>query len=144
VSQHRLVAIIEIVSPANKDRPQSVVDLASKIVSVLDHGVHVVAIDLLPAGSFDPNGIHGAVWQLLENEEQEFSLPKADARTIVSYAAGDPIEVFLSHPVVAAPLPEMPLFLRPDRYVCLPLEGTYEEAYRSMPAFWRQVLDGAS
>jgi hypothetical protein len=39
-------------------------------------------------------------------------------------------------------LAEMPLFLRPDRYVNVPLESTYQASYRSMPAFWRDVLEG--
>jgi hypothetical protein len=33
--------------------------------------------------------------------------------------------------------------LAPDRYVNVPLEPTYEAAYRGLPAFWRQVLEGA-
>lgn len=37
---------------------------------------------------------------------------------------------------------EMPLFVRPDRYVNVPLEPTYQAAYRGMPAFWRAVLEG--
>jgi len=28
------------------------------------------------------------------------------------------------------------------RYVNVPLESTYGEAYRGMPAFWRDVLEG--
>jgi len=43
---------------------------------------------------------------------------------------------------VGAVLPEMPLFLRHDRYINVPLEATYQEAYRGMPAFWRNVLEG--
>jgi hypothetical protein len=43
---------------------------------------------------------------------------------------------------VGATLREMPLFLRPDRYVNVPLEPTYQGAYRGMPAFWRDVLEG--
>jgi hypothetical protein len=29
-----------------------------------------------------------------------------------------------------------------DRYIIVPLEATYQEAYRGMPAFWRDVLEG--
>lgn len=39
-------------------------------------------------------------------------------------------------------LPEMPLFLRRDRYINAPLESTYQAAWRGMPAFWRDVLEG--
>jgi hypothetical protein len=38
----------------------------------------------------------------------------------------------------------MALFLRPDRYVDVPLEATYQEAYTGMPSFWRDVLEGRS
>ncbi|MCH8924242.1 MAG: hypothetical protein IIA67_13975, partial [Planctomycetes bacterium] len=57
------------------------------------------------------------------------------------YAAAGRIEVYLEHLAVGASLPEMPLFLRPDRYVNAPLEATYQAAYRGMPAFWREVLE---
>jgi hypothetical protein len=36
VSGHRLVALVEVVSPANKDRSQAVEDFAAKAVSALD------------------------------------------------------------------------------------------------------------
>lgn len=38
-------------------------------------------------------------------------------------------------------LPAMPLFLRPDRYINVPLEVTYLEAFRTLPAFWREILE---
>ena len=53
-------------------------------------------------------------------------------------------EVYLEHVAVGAALPEMPLFLRLDRHVNVPLEPTYQAAYRGMPAFWRDVLEGRS
>ena len=51
------------------------------------------------------------------------------------------MEVYLEHLAVGTALPEMPLFLRPDRYVNVPLESTYQAAYRGLPAFWREVLE---
>ena len=59
VSGHRLVALLEIVSPANKDRQQSVDDFAAKAVDALDAGVHLVLVDLFPPGPYDPQGMHG-------------------------------------------------------------------------------------
>jgi hypothetical protein len=35
----------------------------------------------------------------------------------------------------------MPLFLHAERYVSVPLETTYQAAYRGVPAFWRAVLE---
>lgn len=68
--------------------------------------------------------------------------PADEPLTLASYAAGRQVEVYVEHLAVGAALPEMPLFLRPDRYVNVPLEATYQEAYRGMPGFWRDVLEG--
>jgi hypothetical protein len=35
----------------------------------------------------------------------------------------------------------MPLFLRPDRYINVPLEETYQAADRGLPAFWRSMAN---
>ncbi len=36
----------------------------------------------------------------------------------------------------------MPLFLGPEAYVSVPLEATYQEAYRGTPEYWRHRLEG--
>ena len=127
--------MLEIVSPASKDRLRSVADFASKIVSALAYGIHAFVIDLLPPGTHDSCGMHGAVWQRLEKTEEPYDLPEDDPLTVASYVAGEQVDIYLEHPAVGAALPEMPLFLRPDRYISVPLEPTYQEAYRSMPGF---------
>jgi hypothetical protein len=69
-------------------------------------------------------------------------LPLAEPLTLASYTAGAPIKAYLEHLAVAGHLPEMPLFLHSDRYIPVPLEATYQAAYRGVPAFWRDVLEG--
>jgi hypothetical protein len=142
VSGHRLVAILEIVSPANKDRAQTVEDFAAKAVDALYAGVHVLVVDLFPPGAWDPQGMHGVMRRRLEGLDEPYDLPSGEPLTLASYAAGPRVESYLEHVAVGAALPEMPLFLNPERYVNVPLEPTYEEAYRGMPAFWRDVLEG--
>ncbi len=141
VSGHRLVALLEIVSPRNKDRSQSVEEFAAKVASALRFGVHVIAVDLLPPGQHDPHGMHGAIQQNLNQFEQTYDLPAEEPLTLASYVAGLQVDVYLEHLALGVVLPEMPLFLRPDRYVNVPLETTYQEAYRGMPSFWRDVLE---
>ncbi len=135
---------MEILSPANKDRPQSVEDFAAKAVSALDVGVHLLLVDLFPPGPHDPQGMHSIIRQRLEDSEEIYDLPPEEPLTLASYAAGARIEIDLEHVAVGAPLPEMPLYLRPDRYVNVPLEPTYLAAFQGMPAFWRDVLEGRS
>ena len=141
VSGHRLVALLEIVSPANKDRPDHVADFAGKVESALAVGVHVLVVDLLPPGPHDPEGMHGVLLQRLDPSDTPYDLPAEEPLTLASYAMGPPVEVYLEHVAVGAVLPDMPLFLRPDRYINVPLEPTYQAAYRGMPAFWREVLE---
>jgi hypothetical protein len=141
VSGHRLVALVEIVSPANKDRAEHIEDFAAKVMSALDHGVHVLVVDLFPPGPRDPHGLHEIIMQRLAQSDEPYDLPMDEPLTLASYAAGASIEAYAEHLAVGAALPEMPLFLRPDRYVNVPLESTYHAAFRGMPAYWRNVLE---
>ena len=136
--------LVEIVSPANKDRPRHVEDLVDKVVSALERGVHVLLVDLFPPGPHDPCGLHGFIFQSLENSDELYDWPAEEPLTLASYVAGPSVDIYLEHLAVGALLAEMPLFLRPDRYVNVPLESTYQASYRGMPAFWREILEGRS
>ncbi|MFL5243327.1 MAG: DUF4058 family protein [Gemmataceae bacterium] len=140
VSGHRLIALIEMVSPANKDRAEHVQEFVGKVVAALDLGIHLLLVDLFPPGRFDPAGMHGAVWEYLDNEP--YDLPAAEPFTLAAYAGGSAPEVYLEHLTVGDALPEMPLLIGWDRYIRVPLEMTYQAAYRGRPAFWREVLEG--
>jgi hypothetical protein len=139
VSGDRLVALLEIVSPANKDRRRSVRVFVTKVLEALHLGIRVLLLDLLPPSRRDPRGMHVAVWNYFDNEP--YDLPVEEPLTLASYAAGPPVEAYLEHLKINAPLPDMPLFLRPDRYILVPLEATYQAAYRGVPARWRNVLE---
>jgi hypothetical protein len=142
VSGHRLIALVEILSPANKDRALHVEEFVDKAASALEVGVHLLLVDLFPPGPHDPSGIHGAILQRLEQFDEPYDLPAEQRLTLASYAAGPRVDVYLEHLAVGAILPEMPLFLRPDLFIYVPLESTYRAAYGGMPTFWRDVLEG--
>lgn len=36
----------------------------------------------------------------------------------------------------------MPLFLQAESYINIPLDPTYQAAYRGLPAYLREILDG--
>lgn len=142
VSGHRIVAMIEIISPANKDREASVESFVGKIESVLSQGIHVLMIDLFPPRRFDPQGMHGAIQRVLSPYEEPYDLPDDAPLTLASYTAGPPVDAFIEHIAVGATIPEMPLFLDRDHYINVPLESTYHTAFRHFPAFWRDVVEG--
>lgn len=143
VSGHRLVALLEIISPANKDRRAHAEAFAAKAIEALAADVHLLVVDLFPPGPHDPGGMHGVIRQMLDDTAEAYELPAGEPMTLASYAAGPEIEVYLEHLAPGATLADMPLFLSSERYVPAPLESTYEAAWRGMPAFWRDVLEAA-
>jgi hypothetical protein len=81
-----------------------------------------------------------AIWERFD--DAPYRLPPDELLTLASYVAGPRFEAYLEHLAVDAVLPDMPLFLNPDRYINVPLESTYLTAYRGLPTFWRDVLEG--
>jgi hypothetical protein len=140
VSGHQVIALIEIVSSANKDRATHVAEFVEKAANALWHGVHVLLVDLFPPGRHDAQGIHAAIWERFEDEP--YLLPPGERLTLASYVAGPSPTAYVEHLNAGSSQPDMPLFLTPDRYVNVPLETTYQAAYRGLPAFWRDVLEG--
>lgn len=140
VSGHRIIALVEIVSPANKDRQQHVDDFVVKVTTALAQGIHVTVGDFFAPTRHDPVGMNGAIWQPLDESEDAFTLGPATQFTLAAYVADAPVDVYLKYPVLGEPLPDMPLFLTPAHYVNLPLERTYLAAFQGMPEVWRDVL----
>lgn len=139
VSHHRVVALIEIVSPANKDRVATVRDFATKARGALELGVNLLIVDLFPPGKHDAHGMHGAIWMIPKRDRE---IPPADKPTcLMSYVAKMPPEAYLEWIGVGAVLPEMPLFLDAKHYVNVPLEPTYQTAYRGVPEYWRTFIE---
>src|SRR5262249_60566515 len=86
VTGHRVVAVIEIVSPANKDRRAHVRELAEKVAGLLEANVQVLLIDLLPPGPHDPQGMHAAVWGLFD--PAGYTPPAGEPFTLAPYRWG--------------------------------------------------------
>jgi hypothetical protein len=139
-SGDHIVALLEMVSPANKDRPRSVERFANKAEDALRQGIHMVLVDLFPPGLHDPQGMHGGIWERFD--EEPYLLTSDEPLTLASYLADRMPEAYLEPLAVGSTLAEMPLFLDFDLYINLPLEATYMAAYRGMPARWRDVLEG--
>ncbi len=138
-SNHRVVAMIEIVSPGNKNSRHAVSKFVSKAVEFLDAGVHLLIIDLIPPGGFDPRGIHAAIWE--EYTGQQFVPPPGQPLTLAAYIGGGAFEAYVEPTEVGAMLIDMPLFLDEGTYVPTPLQMTYQSAWEALPAVWRKALD---
>jgi len=139
-SNHRVVALIEIVFPANKDRVASLEQFVDKVWSALKLGVHVLVVDLFPPSTSDPNGLHGEIWKAYDSEP--YTLSPEQPLTLVSYTGRRLPDAYIEPVAVGDMLVDMPLFLDPDWYINIPLEETYQTAWRGVPKIWRDVIDG--
>ncbi len=138
VSGHRPVSVVEVVSRSNKDTLEHLHSFLDKADESLRAGVHLLIIDLFPPGRRDPAGLHGAIWHRLFRRRVD---PVADgARTFVSYESDSRIRAYVRRASVGDPLPEMPLFLKPDACVHVPLESAYTEALDAFPEAQRERL----
>lgn len=138
-SNHRVIAMAEVVSPGNKSSRQAIRAFVEKARGVLRSGIHLVVVDLFPPTARDPEGIHKAIWD--EVIDNDFALPPDKPLTLASYIGGPVPESFVEPIAVGSSLPDMPLFLTPEIYIPLPLERTYQSAWAAVPAYWREVLD---
>ena len=137
----RIVALIEIVSPGNKDGPQSTRRFVDKAVAALQSGYHLVAIDLFPPRQSDPAGLGLAVWA--EIGGVRLDMPAGKSLSVVSFRVAERIGCYAEPFATGSPLPEIPLFYDPEWYVTLPLEATYEAAYEGVPKRWKKVIEAA-
>lgn len=142
VSGDRIVALLEIVSPGNKSTGHAFRSFVEKAVESLCRGYHLLIIDLFPPGPRDPHGIHAVIWS--EFSDDVAALPADDPLTLAAYSAGSVKRAYVEPTAVGHELREMPLFLTPEAYVNVPLEATYQAAYRGVPKRWRTVLEGIS
>lgn len=139
VTDHRVVALIEIASPGSKSTRPALRTFAEKAAELLRGGIHLMIIDLFPPRPRDPQGIHKRIWE--ELDERDFVLPPGRPLTLASYIGGPTQEAFVEPVPLGASLPEMPLFLTANVYVQVPLEETYQSAWRAVPAVWRKALE---
>jgi hypothetical protein len=138
VSNHQIVAAVEILTPGNKNNQNGLNAFVRKAQETLAAGIHLLLVDLFPPGPRDPQGIHRAVWG--DDCGPDYALPDDESPTCVSYIGGADAEAFVELLAVGDALPDMPLFLTPGVYVPVPLEATYQAAWEGMPAYWRDVL----
>ncbi len=137
-----VVAVVELVSPGNKDRKHSLRTFVDKAFELIEQEVNLMVVDPFPPGPNDPLGVHAAIWAEFTPEPFEFSADKPLA--ISSYEAG-PVKMAYVEPfAVGDRLPNMPLFLYEDFYIDVPLEETYQATWDVLPIEVRRMLDGGA
>jgi hypothetical protein len=138
-SEDRIIAIIEILSPGNKSSMHAMEELLDKVWSMIDQGIHLLLIDLFPPTSRDPQGIHKLIWG-----DAAPVPPAGQLLTLAAYHAVLPRRAYVEPTAVGSVLIDMPLLLDEGHYVPMPLEATYQAAWRGVPQRWKSVLEAAS
>ena len=126
----QLVAAIEIVSPANKDRPENRRVFVAKCAALLQRRICVTIVDLVTTRQFS---LYAELLALIGRSDPAFS-PSPSPIYAVTCRQLEPerkgIEIW-AHPLVLGhELPELPIWLSPDLAISLDLEASYEEACR--------------
>lgn len=137
--QGELVAVIEIISPGNKDNANGLRSFVRKAGKLLRRGVHLLVVDLFPPSVRDPQGIHKAIWDQFKVEP--FDLPPDKPLTLASYVAGCDKVAYVENVAVGDVLADMPIFLTEDHYVPCPLEASYQVAWGVFPRALKGPLD---
>src|SRR5262249_46950428 len=137
----RVVRGIEGGSPGNKGSRAAFRSFVEKSVEFIRQGVHLLIVDLFPPSVRDPQGIHKAIWD--EIEDQPFELPPDKPLTLAAYVADVPKVAYVEPVGVGDLLPDMAAYLGPDSYVPVPLEATYAAAWSSCPEAMREVVEHA-
>jgi hypothetical protein len=130
--EQRLVAAIELVSPANKDRPAKRDEFLAKVGALLRKGVSVSIVDIV---TVPKASLYGGLLDRVDRSRMRHPDP-----TPPPYAAtfrmreapkGRPLlDAWFVPMELGQPLPSIPLWLDENLRIELPLEPSYQEVCR--------------
>lgn len=138
VSGDRIVAMIEIVSPGNKNSAHGLRSFVRKAQELLEQKVHLLIVDPFPISSRAPYGLHAAIFE--EIQDKPLELPTETPLSVFAYECADRVRTYLEPLAVGDFLPDMPVFLHPGLYIDVPLEATYMAAWEAVPKRWQKVI----
>jgi hypothetical protein len=129
----RLVAAIEIVSPSNKDRPETRGTFVSKVAALLKHDICVSIVDVV--GTIDFN-LYAELMSFLGSSDAELGedpppmyavtlrMRHSDRRRMM--------DNWYHELAIGRPLPTLPIWLTETQAVSLDLESSYAETCRTL------------
>ncbi len=135
----QVVAIIEIVSPGNKESRDALRSFVEKAAEILKQGVNLLVVDLFPPTPRDPHGIHKAIWD--EFADEPFEQPEGKPLIVASYIGGETPTAYVESVGVGDELPALPIFLSETRYIPAPLEPTYQQAWADFPSMLQGLVE---
>ncbi len=127
-----LVAAIELVSPANKDRPEAREQFVGKVAALLRQDVCVAVVDIV---SIRQANLCVELLARFGHTESNLGDPSPALYAVTLRGRRPPkrrglIDAWYFPLTVGQPLPTIPLWLAPDLRIELPLEPGYQEVCR--------------
>ena len=126
-----LVAAVEIVSPGNKDRPDSRRAFVSKCAALLQERVCVSIVDLVTNRNFN---LYADLLALIDRKDPSYTRkpPTTYAVTLRGrkWKAKSVLDIWPHGMKVGKPLPTLPIWLNDEYLIPLNLESSYEETCR--------------
>ena len=126
-----LVAAVELVSPANKDRPEHRTAFVAKCAALLQKGVCVSIVDIVTVRRFN---LYAELLALIDRADPALGAepPATYAVTCRTRTTGrrSRLDAWAYPLDVGRPLPTLPLWLAEDVVVPLDLEASYEDTCR--------------
>jgi len=123
-----LAGAIELVSPANKDRPEHHDAFVSKCAAYVQAGVGLMIVDVVTERSAD---LHGALVARLNSAEKSVSAPLyAASYRLVERNESPQLDLWHYPFSLDKPMPAVPLWLRGNVCLQVDLQATYERTCR--------------
>ncbi|HLW68453.1 MAG TPA: hypothetical protein VKS79_24255 [Gemmataceae bacterium] len=125
----RLAAAIELVSPRNKNRPQSRQAFAAKCVTYLQQGSSVVVVDTVTTRRANLNEeILSLLHAETESKERPPGLSAVSMQLATAKKELQQLRIWPEAVALGNKLPRLPLWISPEFSVPLDLEASYTEA----------------
>jgi hypothetical protein len=129
----RLVAAIEIVSPSNKDRPESRSSFVAKAANLLQHGICVSIVDVVSTLDFN---LYAELMRFVHSTDPALGDEPPPMYAVTLRPRVEERRKLMDnwyHPLaVGQPLPTLPVWINESHAVSLELEASYEETCRTL------------
>ena len=124
-----LVAAVEIVSPGNKDRPESRQAFVAKCAALLQQRVCVSIVDLVTTRHFN---LYADLLHLINEKDPTFEPTPSPIYAVTCRGRKvderPRLEIWAYPLVIGSPLPTLPIWLNEDLFVLLNLETSRKSA----------------
>lgn len=143
VSGDKIIAVIEIVSPANKDTKRDCDQFIEKAAELLETEINLLLIDPFKSTKQAPHGLHTRIWQNLFPDTEPHATTDLQPLMNVTYTClsdGD-IQAGIVRYSLGELIPAISMLIDLE-WITIPLEGTYMQAWDKFPTLLKERYFG--